>query len=599
MTADSADDLYVRTRIEQIKLIYDLVGLTVVPAISVAVILFFALRKPDMEIALSFWLAGVVACKLFQMFDAGRQRTKVFEHSGLNYEVARLMLIHGLDALAWTLLSWISLNSATPTQAILIVAVLTGIVGGAVPLMSPVLPVFVTYALVDLSVLVPRFLTMHDRSFAALALCALPYLLAMTLLARNSSIATMQSIRLRFENLELTRNLRIEAEKSKTAYSEVLEANIAKSRFIAAASHDLRQPIHALGLFLEVLNLRNPRSDQKQAIDDARSAAKATSEMLDTLLDFSRLEAGVVKPRIKAFAVQDIFGGIETELAPRADEKHLSYRTRDTELVGYSDPAIVELILRNLISNAIRYTNDGGVLVACRKRNHDLAIEVWDTGIGIDQKDHSDIFKEFYQVGNPERDRRKGLGLGLSIAGRLAESINASLTMNSVLGRGSMFRLIIPKVDSTPPAEDGANVVEVVVNSGSQVLVVDDDESVRRGMSILLEQWGLVCTAVGSVEEAKSYCASKKPDLIISDLRLRDPVNGIAAIKQIRDNISEEVPALIITGETAPGPLLEAQASGLPVLHKPVSGERLALAIAHAMKSGDLPDRPKASTCQV
>lgn len=585
MSADSDGDLHARIRIEQIKLIYDLVGLTVLPAISVAVILFIALRKPGLEMALSVWLAGVVACKLFQKFDANKQRTKIFEPSRLNYEVARLMFIHGLDALTWTLLSWISLYSATPTQAILIVAVLTGIVGGAVPLLSPVLTVFVTYALVDLGVLVPRFLTMHDRSFAALALCALPYLLAMTLLARNSSIATKQSIRLRFENLELARGLRIEAEKSKTAYSEALEANIAKSRFIAAASHDLRQPIHALGLFLEVLNLRNPRPDQKQAIDDARSAAKATSEMLDTLLDFSRIEAGVVKPRIKAFAVQDILSGIETELAPQADEKHLSYRTRDTQFCGYSDPAIVELILRNLISNAIRYTSDGGVLVACRKRSHDLAIEVWDTGIGIHNKDHVDIFKEFYQVGNPERDRRKGLGLGLAIAGRLAKSINASLTMNSVFGRGSMFRLLIPGVDSAVAADGNSNVAQVVEYSGSQVLVVDDDESVRRGMSILLEQWGLVCSAVGSIAEARSHCAITTPDLIISDLRLRDPLDGIAAIGQMRDQLGEVVPALIITGETAPGPLLEAQASGLPVLHKPVSGERLALAIAQAMKN--------------
>jgi signal transduction histidine kinase/CheY-like chemotaxis protein len=588
VTASSADDLYARTRIEQIKLIYDLVGLTVVPAISVAVILFFELRKPDAEIALRFWLAGVVACKLFQKFDAGRQRTKVFDRSRCNYEVARLMLIHGLDALAWTLLSWISLDSATPTQAILIVAVLTGIVGGAVPLMSPVLPVFVTYAVVDLSVLVPRFLTMHDRSFVALALCSLPYLLAMTLLARNSSIATMQSIRLKFENLELTRELRNEAERSNAAYSEVFEANVAKSRFIAAASHDLRQPIHALGLFLEVLSLRNPRSDQKQAIDDARSAAKATSEMLDTLLDFSRIEAGVVKPRIKAFAVQDIFGGIETELAPQADAKHLSYRTRDTELVGYSDPAIVEMILRNLISNAIRYTNEGGVLVACRKRNHDVAIEVWDTGIGINQKDQADIFKEFYQVGNPERDRRKGLGLGLSIAGRLAESINSSLTMNSVLGRGSVFRLVISGINSALPEDERPDRSEAVVHSGGRVLVVDDDESVRLGMSVLLEQWGFTCAAVASIDEAKSSCASEKPDLIISDLRLRGPVDGIVAIRQLRDHMGEEVPAVIITGETAPGSLADAEASGLPVLHKPVSGERLAMAIAKAMKDGDL-----------
>ena len=221
-------------------------------------------------------------------------------------------------------------------------------------------------------------------------------------------------------------------------------ANAAKSKFLAAASHDLRQPIHAQGLFLGVLARSELTVYQRELLSSARAALEASGEMLNTLLDFSRIEAGVIKPQIRSFLLQPLLNKIENEFAPQADAKGLVYRTRETFLAVQSDPMLVELILRNLVSNAIRYTEHGGVLVGCRQRGNKVVLEVWDTGIGIEPTHQQEVFREFHQLGNPERDTRKGLGLGLAISDGLARALNHGLSLASKPGRGTVFRLTVP-----------------------------------------------------------------------------------------------------------------------------------------------------------
>jgi len=223
---------------------------------------------------------------------------------------------------------------------------------------------------------------------------------------KNNSIGLKESIELRFVNIDLY-------EQAEAARQQALQANADKSKFLAAASHDLRQPVHAQGLFLEVLGQTRLTPQQQDIVDSLRSATRATRDMLDSLLDFSRIEAGIIHPVKQNFALQTLLHAIENDLAPVADSKKLAYRSRDTRVVVQSDAALVDLILRNLVSNAIRYTNHGGVLIGCRLRGDTVWVEVYDTGIGIAPENQQDIFKEFHQLGNPERDRRKGLGLGL------------------------------------------------------------------------------------------------------------------------------------------------------------------------------------------
>jgi len=362
---------------------------------------------------------------------------------------------------------------------------------------------------------------------------------------------------------------------AEAAQLEAERANTAKSKFLAAASHDLRQPIHAQGLFLGVLSRTELTAYQRELLTSARAALDASGEMLNTLLDFSRIEAGVVEPHLRAFLLQPLFNKIENEFASQADAKGLVYRSRETHLAVQSDPMLVELILRNLVSNAIHYTEHGGVLVGCRRRGNQVVLEVWDTGIGIEPANQQEVFREFHQLGNPERDTRKGLGLGLAISDGLARTLNHGLSLASTPQRGSVFRLTLPNAAAPElvnrPVVARSNTTMLNV----RILVIDDDEAVRSSMRHLLRNWGYECQVVESIEEALATARTDAPDVVISDYRLREQRTGAEAITALRALLGNTLPGLLITGDTAPERLREAQASGIPLLHKPVSPSEL------------------------
>ena len=353
------------------------------------------------------------------------------------------------------------------------------------------------------------------------------------------------------------------------------QANQAKSKFLAAVSHDLRQPIHAQGLFLEALSHTELSAHQNKLLANARAASDASSEMLSTLLDFSRIEAGVVKPQLQPFRLQPMLNKVENELAPQADMKGLVYRTRETNLVVQSDPALVELILRNLVSNAVRYTKRGGLLVACRLHNKQAVLEVWDTGIGIAPEHQEDVFREFFQLDNPERSVLKGMGLGLSIVRGLARTLGHELSLASTPHRGSVFRLALPVATEDMPAKQAEWAQNKTLLLNTRVLVVDDDKTVLAGMSHLLRGWDFECDTAESIEEALALARVHAPNLVICDYRLRGQRTGLDAIAALRELLGDAFPALLITGDTAPELLREAQASGIPLLHKPVSPSQL------------------------
>lgn len=357
------------------------------------------------------------------------------------------------------------------------------------------------------------------------------------------------------------------------------DANMAKSKFLAAASHDLRQPIHAQGLFLEALSRTTLSVQQRELLVNISAASSASVEMLNTLLDFSRVEAGVIQPQIQAFRLQPLLNTIEREFEPQADVKGLVYRSRETDWGAQSDPALVELILRNLVSNAINYTERGGVLVACRKRGEQVWLEVWDTGIGITPEHQQEVFREFHQLGNPERDRRKGLGLGLAIAQGLANKLGHDLTLRSTVRRGSVFRLALPLVTGVIPVEPLPKHGKMHMLN-KRVLVIDDDEAVLSGMLHLLRGWGCVCDVTESIEGALAMARVHAPEVIISDYRLREQRTGVEAIGAVRAMLEKNIPALLITGDTAPDRLREARESGVPLLHKPLSAVALNRALA-------------------
>lgn len=557
-----------RILIEQLRLIYGNTGSSTVPAILLAILLTITEMSGENWIAVLVWCAAVTTLKLYTGWDARRRLASAISPAQAPRLVVWLVVLNALDGALWGGLGWIILDTMSVAQTTLVVAITTGILANSVSMLAPVLQVFVAYIVGMMAMMASKLWLMDDPAYNALGWAAILYLISLLGQARNSARTVRAYIDLRFENVGLIK-------QADTARSEAEEANLAKSKFLAAASHDLRQPVHAQGLFLEVLARTSLTAHQSAVLASARSASLASSDMLNTLLDFSRIEAEVVQPHKRPFDLQALLQKIENDLAPLADAKGLVYRSRETTLTVDSDASLVEMILRNLVSNAIRYTERGGVLVACRQRGPVVLVEVWDTGVGIAQANLKDIFREFHQLGNPERDRHKGLGLGLAIASGLAEALAHPLSLASRPGKGSVFRLALPLTraavaSGSQPLPSGSQQLY-----GIHVLVIDDDEAVRLGMRHLLCSWGCVCDTAGTISEGLALAARQAPDVVVSDYRLREQRTGVEAIAALRGLLGEETPALMITGDTAPDRLRETLASGVPLLHKPVAADQL------------------------
>ena len=368
------------------------------------------------------------------------------------------------------------------------------------------------------------------------------------------------------------------------------EASRAKSRFLAAASHDLRQPVHAMGLFIGALRNVPMNREGQRLIKQIEMSADAIDRLFAALLDISKLDAGVVSICRQAFPINSVLARVCDDYSGEATAKGVTLSHVRCRAIVDSDPALVERIARNLVSNAVRYTDAGRIVVGCRRRRSSVAIQVWDTGRGIPLDQQELVFQEYYQVDNPERDREKGLGLGLAIVRRVADLLECDLRMRSEPGRGSCFEIALPSVsDAATPIRDAFDDSCAKASSGL-VVVIDDEKAIRAGMSALLSNWGYEVLTAGSADEAIQLLAghAAMPDLLICDLRLRDGENGIEAIERLRTEYNASIPAMLITGDTATNRLLEAWASELLVLHKPVPNSKLRAATAHLIATGSL-----------
>lgn len=490
-------------------------------------------------------------------------------------------LLAGLSGICWGAFGVLLLDQPNPMSIAIVLCVTAGINSGGLAVFAPSWPVAVTYWLTNIVPVMAVLLRSRDELSVMMGLAVMLYLIAMTVFSYFASRGALRAIDLGFENEGLVLRLRDQTQRAldarqvaEQALAEAEQANRAKTVFLASASHDLRQPLHAMGLFLNALARANLDGRQAQLLEQAQASAQATGEMLNTLMDFSKVDAGVVKPQMQPFALQPMFRKLEREMAPLAEEKGLAFRMRDTSVILHADPSLVEMILRNLVLNAIRYTERGAVLLACRRRGARALIEVWDTGIGVPDEQHAEIFREFHQLGNPERDRRKGLGLGLAIVEGLARAMSVDVSLNSVPGRGSVFRLGLP-VSQSPWRDADVVRQDEPDLSGLRVLLIDDDETVRAAMCDLLASWGCWCEAVASDEEALQVLGRFDPDVVLADYRLRSHRTGLQAVEAVRKRLGHDVPAAIITGDTAVERLREAHDSGFPLLHKPVPADRL------------------------
>ena len=406
---------------------------------------------------------------------------------------------------------------------------------------------------------------------------AISQLQLVTLVGGASSIAlalfTWALMRRRLRSLRNREELQIAKDRAEAA-------NRAKSHFLAAASHDLRQPTQALGLFIATLRAmaKKPQltgAEVGHIASRLQMAMEGLGRLLNGLLDVSRLEAGAVEVTLAPMPVQDVLTQVHNAFAGPAQAKGLAFKVVPSRLWVESDPVVLSRIVSNLVANAVRYTERGRVLVGCRLRGDRVEIQVMDTGIGIAEDQRARIFEEFYQVGQPARDGEQGLGLGLAIVKGSAALIGGDVGVESVVGRGSCFSISVPRAEAVA-AVSVAPVAEGAAQRSRLVLVVDDDPAIRDAMQHLLEEWGHVVLTAGSLDEAMALTREQPAiDLLLTDHRLAHGAAGIATIDAVRAALGREVDATIITGDTSPETLRGIQARGLRLLHKPLDEEQL------------------------
>lgn len=364
-------------------------------------------------------------------------------------------------------------------------------------------------------------------------------------------------------------------------------ANLAKSRFIAAASHDLRQPLHALGLFVAQLRAHAVPVEHARIIDRIDAAVTAMNELFGALLDISRLDAEILRPNLTAFPIQSLFSRLETTFAEAAREKDLHLRAVSSSAWVRSDFILLERILLNLCSNAVRYTINGGVVLGGRRHGDVLRLDVWDSGPGIPPDQLRNIFAEFYQVEGPQRSDG-GLGLGLAIVERLCGLLGHRVEVASTPGKGSRFSILVPLAEAQPQFVAPVAPLQLIEDpcADKLVVVIDDDDMVVEGMRGLLVSWGCRVVAADSVHAviARLTERAEMPDLVISDYRLSGGSTGFEAITRLRSVFGMDTPAFLISGDTASELLREAAASGFHLLHKPVQPNALRAMVSQSLR---------------
>lgn len=556
---------------EQNKLIIKSAASQFVPSLLGFGILYALTLNEKNALLLSTWFACTLLILIYSNYLIRRTLKKGLDSRDTRRLAYRIIVSNFLFSLHWVSFMWIALSNLTSFSTYLAMTANTALMALYLGTTTPIYLAYLIHGVVA-QLGISLKLTLLGEPFSKNTWWYAGLILGFFMgIAYKQNRATRHTIQLQLEKQDLLRDLAEQNEKVRQAQRVADDANQAKSRFLAAASHDIRQPIHALGLFLDILRHGDLSAHQEKILRNANSAFKASTEMLDTLLDFSRLESGTIQTNCRTFDLQPLLNKLETEFVPQTTEKKLIFRLRDTRFAVYSDPFLLELILRNLIGNAIRYTDHGGILIGARRRNERMSLEIWDTGMGIQSHHQADIFREFYRLSHNRIEQRKGLGLGLAIAQGFARALGHQITFNSRFKHGSVFRIEMPitlgdgrSINHLPPSS-------ILTRMEGKVLLIEDDEDIRFGMEKLLHLWGCECHAAVNIEDALSSAQFITPDLIISDFSLSEPGNGIEAIQLLRHRHGRMIPAIVISGDTSQEQLKTTQAHNILFFSKPIN----------------------------
>ncbi len=478
-----------------------------------------------------------------------------------------------LSGIVWGSASIIFFEPGALQYQMLIFFILAGMGAGSVASLCAYRPAFYAYFLPSMAPILIRLVLEEGELHGILAFLCLIFIVGMCFFALQINRSFMLSLKFRFENATLVSKLREQKD-------EADKANQAKSKFLAAASHDLRQPLHALTLFTSLLtdNLESPQN--RKLASQINRSLDALQSLFNALLDISRLEAGTLVPEVRNFNVRPMLDRIVNDFSGDAAKKGIALVVEADNLAVQSDSSLLEQILRNYVSNALRYTSQGSICISCLNINQDVLFTVKDTGIGIPSDQLDEIYDEFHQLRNPERDRSKGLGLGLAIVKRISQLLGHPIEVQSAVGEGSCFSIRVPIGTAEPETRARKTNNEwndVIPTRAVNIVVIDDDIDVRESTEALFLNWNcnvyVAATPQSILEKLRQD--NVVPDAIIADYRLRDGRTGIGAIDLLKAQYGDHVPALIITGDTASEPLQAIQNSGIPLINKPVSPAKL------------------------
>lgn len=401
----------------------------------------------------------------------------------------------------------------------------------------------------------------------------------------------LESVKLKEQNIVIqkrTSELEL-AQAELTRAKEHAEAiTDSKTRFLAAASHDLRQPLHALELYIGALATQNSESMRQHIYSQMGKSARELSDLLTSLFDISRFDSNAVAVNISAIHVNEIIEGLESEFSELSEKNRIPLRVRKSNAVVESDPILMHRIVRGLVSNALCHSKKGRVLVGFRSCGESIRCEVWDSGQGISEFEQGNIYEEFYQIENLQRDRQQGLGLGLALIKRMCLALDHPMGLCSVLGRGSVFWFEMKKATSSMvlplPHNDRT---ELSPLQGLTVLCVDDESAITEGLDLLLKGWGCVTILADSqtavIERLKFE--NVVPDILICDYRLRGDINGVEVIESLMRDLKKKIPAILVTGDLDPNISKLSNENGIKLLQKPLSPAKLQLYILNMIKA--------------
>lgn len=490
----------------------------------------------------------------------------------------------------WGLSAWLFYADGNAFHQTALLLIIYSYCVGAIPLLASNYRAFLGFITLAFLPTIARLATLRVADALELAgVLALIFLMTAAL-GRAYRRTFDRAILLKVRTERLAAQLQVEMAAAEAARRQAETANRAKTQFFAAASHDLRQPLHAMGLFAEALRSKSKGDDEvMHLVNSINSSVDALEGLFSELLDITKIDTGGVEPQPQHFALRELFQRLKLQYEPTAFEKGLALRFRGGQHAVHADPVLVDRIVRNLLSNAIRYTQDGGVLVSARKRGEQVLIQVWDTGVGIAPAEQARVFDEFYQVhaGTPlEPHQSKGLGLGLAIVQRLARLMGAELSLASEPGRGSVFTVVLPlgrPARAAAAGMGGGGKGLGLTLADRRIVVVEDEPAVREGLVVLLKGWGASVDAFDSVAAVRAWAMEHPPapHLAIVDYRLPESHTGIEALEALRAAFpSEPLPAIVVTGSTMSGHEDESSRHDFHLLVKPVAPNKLRAMIA-------------------